>query len=225
MITVFTHAGSERAFDAGFQSIKFASYDCASYPLIERVAKYAKEIIVSTGATPWRDVTKTASKLRALSDDGIIVGILHARTVYPATPKDAGLARMLALNSFGLPTGFSDHSMPMQDGVLATKFALFLGANIIERHFTILPRDETKDGPVSVNEQDSISINTFSKLNKADQLLNLGADFSKIGTYLSIESLEPTEQEFVNAKYYRGRVASMIGNHRIYGWESIDSAD
>lgn len=53
MITVFTHSGAERAKKTGFKSIKIASYDCSSLPLIESVATYADEIVVSTGATSW----------------------------------------------------------------------------------------------------------------------------------------------------------------------------
>lgn len=219
MITVFSHDGVRRAKNAGFRSIKIASYDCSSLKLIERVADFADEIVVSTGATSWNSVMNTSQRLLDFERRGIKVGLLHARTVYPAKSTDAGLARMLCIEGLGVRTGFSDHSLLDESGLLATKFALLLGAEIIERHYTVLPRNETKDGPVSIDEGQASTISEFANLNRREKIENLGENMYRLGEYVSIANLEPTEIETMNATYYRGRVASRLKERSFFSWE------
>ena len=57
------------------------------------------------------------------------------------------------LRRFTTEVGFSDHSLVSRDGLIGSKAALALGATSIERHFTVLSPEDTKDGPVSINPQ------------------------------------------------------------------------
>lgn len=219
MITIFTHDGVRRAKTAGFRSIKIASYDCASFPLLDRVAEFAEEIVVSTGATDWTSVVRTASKLRDFQLNGLRIGLLHARTIYPTKSSDVGLARMLSIESLGVRAGFSDHSLINEDGLLATKFAIFLGAHVVERHYTVLPRKDTKDGPVSIDEDQASNISNFASATRADRLKDLQDNIHRLGEYTSITNLEPTEVEKLNATYYRGRVATKYNGTNVFAWE------
>ena len=219
MITVFTHAGVERAKNAGFKSIKIASYDCASAPIIKSAAEFAEELIVSTGATKWVDIAETAKLLLKIKEHGKYVALLHARTLYPTSPLDTGLAKMLLLKEFNLPVGFSDHSNSETSGLLASKFALLLGAEILERHFTILSKTETRDGHVSINPQEAFEIVKFDKLNLLDKFLSLGDYLYELGKYLHIKNLEPTRKEEINSRFYKGRVASKLNNQLVFSWE------
>jgi sialic acid synthase SpsE len=222
MITVFTHNGVERARQSGFTSIKIASYDCASIPLIRRVANFASELVVSTGATSWEDVKKTAQILKTFKKSSIEVALLHARTIYP-TPSDCtGLARLLALREFNLPVGFSDHSRPDVDGLLATKFALVLGAEVVERHFTVLDKSQTKDGPVSINEAEAAEISSFAAMSLEEKMANLDNEILRLGEFIKLSNFEPSDVEIMNAKYYRGRVGSIINGKRLFGWDEIE---
>lgn len=224
MITVFTHYGVERAKEAGFNSIKIASYDCSSLPLIKSAASFAKELIVSTGATAWLQVRETAELLMNLSQNGISVALLHARTIYPAKASDTGLARMIALRDFKIPIGFSDHSRPDTDELWATKFAIFFGAEIVERHYTVLEKSETKDGPVSIDEVQAREICRFANLSNSGRAQELISRMHLAGNYLNISDLNPSEIERTNSKYYRGRVASKINDKEIFGWEEALNA-
>lgn len=221
MITVFTHAGVERAKRAGFSSIKIASYDCASHPLIQRCAEFASELIVSTGATSWVDVKSTSRLLSSFKRNGIEVGLLHARTIYPALATDTGLLRMLCLKDLGVSVGFSDHSLNNDDSLLATKFALFLGARIIERHFTVLPSEQTKDGPVSITEEQAKQISEFAQMTQEQKFKSLGSLLSRLPEFIQVQDLEPTEVEKKNVRYYRGRVASVVQGKIINSWEVL----
>jgi len=221
MITVFTHSGATRAKEAGFRSIKIASYDCASWSLIDSVMEFAAEIVVSTGATKWSDVARTAKKLIEFETGGKRAALLHARTLYPCTSELTNLSRMNALKVFGLPIGFSDHSRPAVEGLFAAKLAMLLGADYIERHFTILGDKETKDGPVSVNPCQLKELSQFANLDHERKLLELTLSPEDFQLFLGNSELEPNETEQTNAKYYRGRVASQINGKTVFSWEKV----
>ena len=219
MITVFTHVGVDRANSAGFKSIKIASYDCASIPMISRILDFASELVISTGATSWNDVKKTSDFLKS-KNKNIDISFLHAVTEYPNSINNTRLLRMNALSLLGHSIGFSDHTSPVRDGLLASSLAIMLGAEVIERHFTILDRSQTKDGPVSVDPDQLNQLHNLmfeNSKNTISELLPPGTDY---WNYLTpIDSLEPSQAEIKNAKYYRGRVASKKNDRYCYSWE------
>lgn len=221
MVTVFTHEGANRAKEAGFRSIKIASYDCASLPLIESVLKFADELVVSTGATPWEEVSRTADYLSTRDTQSIT--LLHATTAYPNTLENANLGRMAQLEQFGLPVGYSDHTGTLDPNTAnaTSKAAIILGAQAVERHFTVLPPGATKDGPVSIDTirladltkffEDQSETGFVSPEEKAavDELLATSDSFR----------LEPSDEELVNARYYRGRVVSRHAGLSCFSWD------
>lgn len=225
MITVFTHAGLERAKRIGFSSIKIASYDCASFPLIEGLFDWAKEITVSTGATEWQLVLQTKQILDRAAERGISTALLHARTIYPMPLEMAGLSRMISLKSLGHEVGWSDHSDTLSQPLIASKLAIALGANIVERHFTVLPKGETKDGRVSLDPLEARELVEFSQLSKQDQLKELSNQGYLILDMIGDGSLEPTVEEVRNSRYYRGRVASRNNDDVVFSWERLNSLD
>ena len=79
--------------------------------------------------------------------------LLHCVTIYPTQLKQFHLSRMQILKKMADSIGFSDHSLVVRDGIRGSLCAIYLGAEIIERHFTVLKADETKDGPVSINKK------------------------------------------------------------------------
>ena len=86
--------------------------------------------------------------------------------------------------------GLSDHTNPYEDNLLSSKLAILQGIDAIERHFTVLPVDETRDGKVSVTPSMMSEIKRFSRLSKEDQYQELNK-FNK--------------QQIFNHEYYRGR--------------------
>ena len=58
MITVFTRSSLRRLADLGFDGVKVASYDCASFPLLRDIAERWSTVVVSTGATYDREVAR-----------------------------------------------------------------------------------------------------------------------------------------------------------------------
>ena len=68
------------------------------------------------------------------------------------------------LKKFTKNVGYSDHTKVDDDGLIASKIALALGASSIERHFTVLERNQSKDGPVSINPEELTELVNFAKL-------------------------------------------------------------
>ncbi|MBC8549707.1 MAG: N-acetylneuraminate synthase family protein [Candidatus Brocadiales bacterium] len=215
MITVFTRSSARDIKDMGFDAIKVASYDCASYPLLKDVKKWWSTIVVSTGATYDHEVEKAAQEL-----DGSDFAFLHCVTIYPTPMNECHLRRMDWLRQFTSKTGWSDHTLVEKDGIWASKIALALGANWIERHFTILEMDQTKDGPVSIKPRHLKELREF-----ADKPLELRMELIKSQYPDWIASLGYAQRklstsELLNRDYYRGRFASMVDGKPVYNWEN-----
>ena len=225
MITVFSHIGVDRAFDAGFKSIKIASYDCSSLALIERCAEFAKELVVSTGATYWNEILQTSNFLRKFQDR-VYITLLHATTLYPTPVQSVNMKKLLLLRSLGFQTGFSDHTNIESTDLLASKTALVLGASLIERHFTVLDKKETRDGVVSLNQSE---LRRLSDVIEAYSLFYEPKEFDEltmeqISLLLSHDlKTDLSIEEIRNRNYYRGRVASFSKNRQVFAWESWPS--
>jgi sialic acid synthase SpsE len=124
---------------------------------------------------------------------------------------------MSALSVFGYKIGLSDHTKPEETNLIASKVAIILGAEYIERHFTILDRSKTKDGPVSITPKELSELRNFYEKSKKDQLNEISVQ--DLEACLTCESLEPTKEEIINSSYYRGRVASKNDGKYVFSWE------
>jgi len=219
MITVFTHKGLDRAIAAGFKSFKIASYDCASRALIERIVPHADELVISTGATKWDEITTTAELVQQNKKSETQVALLHAKTIYPTPISRLNISRMFYLKYFGWEIGLSDHTQPEVDGLLASKAAIFMGAQYIERHFTILDRDKTKDGPVSINPSELKELYDFSLQSQEFMHQELSAELGQGRLLFENPDLECDSDEIRNSTYFRGRVASWREGKQIPSWD------
>ncbi len=219
LTTCFSRSNIKDIYNAGFKVIKVASYDCASYQMIRELKVLFDELIVSTGATFDDEVKKTASILK-----GSDFSFLHCVTIYPTPLNKMNLSRMKWLKSFTPNVGFSDHSLVSRDNVIASLGAMALGANIVERHFTILPQNETKDGPVSITPKEMKQLYEFAKLEAEERVEKMNIDFPQWEKMLGDSNRKLSTEELLNRSYYRGRFASQRSNtsdksNMIFNWE------
>jgi len=219
MTTCFVREHVVNLAELGFNSIKVASYDCASFPLLKELIKNFEEIIVSTGATFDDEVIHAAEILKKTN-----FSFLHCVTLYPTPINEMHMARMNWLRSFTPSVGYSDHSLVSETGLLGSKAALALGANLIERHFTILPPEKTKDGPVSINKNQLHELYNFSKLSVSDRIIKLDDDDPEWRIVIGEKDRKLSDDELLNRDYYRGRFASkrketVTGDRMIFNWE------
>ena len=213
LTTVFNRSRLESIIELGFKEIKIASYDCASFPLINDLKNKFNHIYVSTGATHDSEIETTADILRDQN-----FSFLHCVTIYPTPVDKLNLNRIDYLRQFTDSVGFSDHTRPSQHGIKPDIVALWKDADVIERHFTILDSSQTKDGPVSVNPEQLKNIVDYSKYNH-DELSKLVKNIPDYDKMLGSKIHSLSEEELLNRDYYRGRFASKINGKTIYNWE------
>ena len=221
LTTCFARSNAKMIKDVGFKEIKVASYDCSSFTMIRELKELFENLIISTGATFDSEIELTSKILENYN-----YSLLHCVTIYPTPMERLNLARMNFLRKFTKTVGFSDHSLVSRDKLIASKIAIMLGADVIERHFTILPEDETRDGPVSINPHQLKELSDFSKMSKNDQKESVEIEFPKWKKTIGIEKRDLSDEEMLNRDYYKGRFASPRkqsnnGSIMIYNWEEI----
>jgi sialic acid synthase SpsE len=219
MITVFTRAEVERLGSMGFEAVKVASYDCASPPLLAEVARQWRRLFVSTGATLDDEIATAASVL-----GGTEVTFLHCVTIYPTPLDQLHLRRMHWLRRFSPTVGFSDHTRTEDTGLRASCAALALGADVIERHFTVLAPGDTRDGPVSIDPSQLAELRAFADLDRPERVERLAAVWPGWDEALGSARRDLSPAELRNRDYYAGRVASHVGDRVVYNWEDVDLA-
>jgi len=214
MITLFTRSSAREVAELGYDAAKIASYDCGSVPLLRDVAEHWQTIVVSTGAS-YDEEIRTAAATLAERD----LALLHCVTIYPTPMPELHLSRMEWLRKITPKVGFSDHTHVETDGIWASKIALALGASHIERHYTVLDRSETKDGPVSIDPEQWAELRRFADLSAEERLEQIERDYPQWRESLGSADRELGEIELLNRDYYRGRFATRVGDRTLDNWE------
>ena len=138
-----------------YNYIKVASSDINDFPLLKKLRKIKKKLIVSTGMANSNEIQKTVNFLNKKN-----IYLLHCVSLYPCPINKINVNRMLSLKKkFKSQIGFSDHSI----GINACLLALSKGANIIEKHFTLNKKLEGPDHALSADEYDLKLICEFAK--------------------------------------------------------------
>src|SRR5499427_2586481 len=144
--TPFDEESADFLDTLGVNAFKIASGDITHRPLIEHVARKNKPILLSTGMSTVEEIEHAIDWMHSQSNEQVV--LLHCVSSYPAKREELNLKSIQYLRDrFGVPVGFSDHSV----GTLGSIVATSLGAQIIERHFMIETRGETPDHAVSMD--------------------------------------------------------------------------
>lgn len=130
--TPFDHTAVEFLERMNVPANKVASFEIVDLPLIRRIARTGKPMIMSTGMATLGEIdeaVRTARKAGAMQ-----IALLKCNSAYPALAEEMHLRTIPHLaDAFGVVVGLSDHTL----GIAASVAAVALGACIIEKHFAL----------------------------------------------------------------------------------------
>jgi pseudaminic acid synthase len=132
----FSSAFDETAVDflenMGMPAYKLASCELVDIPLLQKMSRTGKPLIISTGMATVEEIEEAIATARQAGAGQI--ALLRCTSAYPAVPSEMNLRTIpeLALR-FEVPVGLSDHTMDIAVPITAVA----LGACIIEKHFTL----------------------------------------------------------------------------------------
>lgn len=219
---IFEHAKSKKliAFSSPFDETavdflekldaplyKIASFENTDHPLLKRVARTGKPVIMSTGVSTIADVFESVQVLKQNGCKDLV--LLKCTSTYPASPENTNLLSIPVLQKIfsDCTIGLSDHTM----GIGASVASVVLGARVIEKHFTLSRADGGVDSAFSLepHELKSLVVETeraFHALGKPYFEVHQAETKSKIfkrSIYIVREILEGEEFTSKNTRIIR----------------------
>jgi N,N'-diacetyllegionaminate synthase len=198
-------------FDKYLTFYKIGSGDLTAYPIIAKIIKKNKPIILSTGLSTLDEVRDCVNFIIGKNDiykQPTMLGILQCTSMYPIPDEEANLA-VLDLYRREFPNakiGYSDHTV----GNEAVKLAIARGAEIIEIHFSDNNKNSSfRDHLVSLEPHDVKEIINYKK---------------KINSLLGSDTKQPTKSELETRHIHSFRRGLYL-NKKKYAGESIKYED
>lgn len=193
MTSVYTTKYLPHLSEIGFRHIKIGSPHAHLTDMWLKYVIAGFKVFLSTGG---HDLIKLKPFLRT----GLEC-IFHCNSQYPTPVWNANLLRMLEIKRLfpGAKYGYSSHLSTFSENEYYKVMALscLLGASYIETHFTMLPKDKTKDGAVSVNQTELEKLVNIGRQSK-EELLEHCPQFGALYSPAPKEEIELIEK-------YKGR--------------------
>ncbi|OGG73886.1 hypothetical protein A3A40_02650 [Candidatus Kaiserbacteria bacterium RIFCSPLOWO2_01_FULL_54_20] len=166
----------------GVQFFKIGSPDMFNLPLLRKVARMRKPMLISTGMSFVSEIEHVA---KFLEKEKANYMFLHCNSTYPAPYYDINLAFLPRLKeiSGGRPVGYSGH----ESGIAISIAAVAFGARVIEKHITL---DRTLPGP---DHKASLEPDEFKELVRGIRATEIGIGepvrYPSRGEFLNRENL------------------------------------
>lgn len=150
---------------------KISSSDLSNIPFVEYQAKKGKPVLLSVGASNADEIDRAVETIRRVNDCPLT--LLHCVLEYPTPLHETNLLKIVSLKK-RYPDcfiGYSDHTKPTPDTIV-TNAAVFLGARVIEKHFTL---DKTLPGNDHFHAMDPADArNILNGMELSDMLMGCG---------------------------------------------------
>ena len=162
---------------------KVASFELVDIPLLKKIAKTGKPVIMSTGMGTLAEIDEAVDALRKGGAGEIT--LLKCTSSYPAPADEANIRTIPVMSQiFDCPVGLSDHTM----GSAVAVCAVALGACVIEKHFTLSRADGGPDGSFSM---------------EPSEFKQMVSDIRIVEKSLGRVNFELTEKEHVSQNFRR----------------------
>jgi N,N'-diacetyllegionaminate synthase len=168
----------------GLTKIKIASSEMLNFPLLDYVNEHAETVFLSTGMASLEEIDEALPHLNKVKT----CYIMHCITQYPTKHEDANLRAITTLKTVfpECHIGYSDHTI----GIQAALTAVALGAEVIEKHFTV---DKGLPGTDHILSADPNEMRELVKKIEEVEIL--------LGSYIK----KPTEEEKKIKSFVRSR--------------------
>jgi len=166
-VDLFSSAFDATAVDfleeMGVPAHKVASFELVDIPLIRKIARTGKPLIMSTGMATVEEIEEALQAAREAGASQIV--LLKCTSAYPASAEEMNLRTIPEMERrFGVPVGLSDHTM----GIAAPVAAVALGACIIEKHLTLSRSAPGPDSAFSLEPDEfKVMVNAVRTAEKA----------------------------------------------------------
>lgn len=137
IVTAFDADAVDFLEKLGIGTYKLASHSLTNHELLDYLARLRKPVILSTGMAELEEIDRAVGIFRR---HGAPLSLMHCVSAYPTPLAECNLAMMDVLRErYGLAVGYSGHEL----GYLPTVMAVAMGAQLVERHYTL---DKTMTG-------------------------------------------------------------------------------
>lgn len=141
MSTPFDFESIDLLSDLGIKIFKIPSGEITNLPYLRKIGTLKKKVILSTGMADLGEIEAALDILTKSGTPKENITLLHCTTEYPARISEVNISAMLTMrDAFKVKVGYSDHT----HGIEVSIAAAALGAEVIEKHFTL---DKDMPGP------------------------------------------------------------------------------
>ncbi len=131
IVTAFDEEAVDFLLKVGVDRFKLASHSLTNFDLLEYLSKYKKETILSTGMAELDEIDRA---VEIFKKHDCPLSLMHCVSAYPTPLDECNMSMMNNLKQrYELPTGYSGHEL----GFLPSVVAATMGAQLIERHYTL----------------------------------------------------------------------------------------
>lgn len=131
IVTAFDEEAVDFLLEVGVEVFKLASHSLTNFDLLEYLAKHKKEVILSTGMAELDEIDRAVGIFKFYNCP---LSLMHCVSAYPTPLDECNMLMMENLKlRYNLPTGYSGHEL----GFFPSVVAVSMGAQLIERHYTL----------------------------------------------------------------------------------------
>jgi sialic acid synthase SpsE len=187
MVTAFDTTAVDFLEELGLNCYKLASHSLTNLELLNYLAPLKKPTVLSTGMAELEEIDQAVEIFRRHKTP---LSIMHCVSAYPTPLAECNLSIMEVLRKrYDLAVGYSGHEL----GFLPTLIAVSMGAQLVERHFTL---DKAMTG---FDHKMSLS---------SDELVAMVRDIRSVPIIQGNDQKKVSETEWITRRKYHVSMAS-----------------
>jgi sialic acid synthase SpsE len=189
MVTAFDENAVDFLLKVGVENFKLASHSLTNYDLLKYLAKHKKPTTLSTGMAELEEIDLAVEIFTSCNAP---LSLMHCVSVYPTPLDECNIKMMNNLKQrYGLTTGYSGHEI----GYLPSVVAVAMGAQLIERHYTLDKSMTGFDHKISLD---------------SDELASMVKDIRLVNQMQGTGEKYVSETEWITRKKYHVSAVSSV---------------